>query len=346
MIPIFPSVTFPNHYSIVTGLRADKHGIVANAFWDSSRNKSYNLTNRTNLNDGSWYKGEPLWVATTKEKMISASYFWVGSEANIQGIHPTYWYPYNREVPNRERVNQVLQWFRLPHETRPHFVTLYFSDIDTAGHRFGPESDRTKASVLKLDQELKYLFDGLKKIDLDINIIITSDHGMQKLNEKEVLYLTDYIDLNQDIRVEGRGTYYLFYIPNPSIRRETYNKLKKIPHVSIYKRGELSPKYGYNHPQRVGDLILSVHSPYYMKKTRTPSTGQKIAKGNHGYDPFVTKNMWGIFYARGPQILNKGKTPAFHNIHVYPFVMDLLGLEIKTEIDGERKVLAPYRKIQ
>ena len=163
LIPIFPSITFPNHYTIVTGLRAEKHGIVSNSFWDPITEKTYHIRDRQQVENGSWYQGEPLWVAATKQNMVSASYFWVGSEANIQDIHPSYWVPYDHQKPNRERVKQVLQWFQMPEEKRPHLVTLYFSDVDGAGHAFGPESKALKESILHIDKELKFLFDGLKK---------------------------------------------------------------------------------------------------------------------------------------------------------------------------------------
>ena len=344
LIPVYPSNTFPNHYSIITGLHPENHGIVSNSFWDPGRRQLYRLGAPESMRDGSWYNGEPLWVATTKEQMVSASYFWVGSEANIQGIHPTYWYPYNTSVPDRERIDQVIQWLRLPPKTRPHLITLYFSKIDKAGHRFGPESPKVGKKVLELDESLGYLFSELKKINLDINTIILSDHGMEQVGKGKTLYLTDYIELSPEIRVEGRGSHYLFYISNHSLRNKTYNQLKKIPHFDVYKRENVPHRYSYNMPPRIGDIVLTVHSPYYMKMSRPFVGSQEKSGGTHGYDPFRNKNMQGIFYARGPQIRDKGIISAFQNIHVYPFIMDILGLKVKNKIDGKREVLASYLK--
>ena len=333
LIPVYPSETFPNHYSIATGLRADKHGIVANTFYDRARRESYGFSKV--LLDGTWYKGEPLWIAATKARMVSASYFWLGSDSNIQGMHPAYYYPYNGKVPNRERIDQVLQWFKLPDKTRPHFVTLYFSSVDNTGHKFGPDSPKTKAEVLKLDKDLDFLFKELKKINLDINIIVLSDHGMDHV--KKTLYLYDYIKPNSKIKIKGRGVRLQFYIEDSNIKNKIYKKLKKVPHFDIYKREKFPLDYGRHHTERIGDLILSVRAPYYL------TTRKRIKKGGtHGHNPFRNKNMWGIFYAQGPQISNAGEINAFQNIHVYPFIMKILGLKIKTKIDGKAKILSPY----
>ena len=344
LIPVYPSNTFPNHYSIVTGLHPENHGIVSNSFWDTGRQQLYRLGFPDSMKDGSWYGGEPLWVATTKEQMVSASYFWVGSEADIQGIHPTYWYPYNRSVPNRERIKQVLDWLRLPPETRPHLITLYFSEVDGTGHRFGPKSPQVKEKILTLDKDLGYLFDELEKIDLDVNTIVLSDHGMQQVGKGKTLYLTDYVELTQEVRVEGRGSHYLFYTSNYPLRDKIYKALKKVPQFSVYKREDVPPRYRYSKPPRIGELVLSVHSPYYMKLSRPFVGNKEKSGGTHGYDPFRNKNMQGIFYAHGPQILNKGSIPPFQNIHVYPFIMEILGLKVKAQIDGKRDVLASYLK--
>ena len=193
LIPIFPSITFPNHYAIATGLRADKHGIVANTFWDPSRGELYQITDRHHVEDGRWYQGEPLWVAAVKQQMVAASYFWVGSEADVQGIRPHYWFRYDGATPNSQKVRQVLDWFRLPPKERPHLVTLYFPQVDKIGHYFGPNSREIRESVLDLDRSLKVLFEGLENLDIDVNVIVVSDHGMEESPPDKTIYLSDYI---------------------------------------------------------------------------------------------------------------------------------------------------------
>src|SRR5579863_3743282 len=140
MIPAYPSLTFPNHYTLVTGLYPEHHGIVANNFYDPARKERYSYTNPATSHDGSWYGGEPLWVLAEKQGMRTACFFWPGSEAAIEGVRPTYYMKYDSKFPNEKRVEQVLDWLKLPEAQRPHFITLYFSLTDSRGHEYGPES--------------------------------------------------------------------------------------------------------------------------------------------------------------------------------------------------------------
>ena len=154
MLPSYPSITFPNHYTIVTGLYPEHHGIVANSFYDPARKETYNYHDRQSVGDGTWYGGTPLWVLAEQQGMRSASFFWVGSEADIQGVRPTYYLKFDASFPNQKRVEQVLAWLHLPPEQRPHMITLYFSDTDTAGHRYGPDSPQVAEAVHELDGEI------------------------------------------------------------------------------------------------------------------------------------------------------------------------------------------------
>ncbi|MCP4911758.1 MAG: alkaline phosphatase family protein [Oligoflexia bacterium] len=342
LIPIFPSKTFPNHYSIVTGMRANKHGIVANKFWDTKRQALYKLGDSSTTQDGSWYQGTPLWIAAENQGMISASFFWVGSDADIQGKHPTYYYNYDGRIDHDTRINQVVDWFKLPAEKRPHFVTLYFSDVDSAGHRYGPESVEVKDAIEKVDNSLGKLFAGLKELNLPINIIIVSDHGMQEIKPSKNIYLEDYIDVkNEGIKIVGRGPHSILYIKDKDLLKETYRKLRKAPHMRVLKTNKLPKRYGYKGSPRTGDLVIDVEAGYYMyiEKPTRPGTG-----GTHGYDPALVKNMRGIFYAKGPNLKPRGRIKAFENIHIYPMVMNLLGLEITEDIDGDPKVLRKLLK--
>ncbi len=340
LIPIFPSKTFPNHYSIVTGLKASHHGIVANVFWDSKRKEVYRPGKASR--DGSWYGGEPIWIAASKQGMLSATYFWVGSDANIQNLYPTYYYRYNRGVSNAKRVEQVINWIELPAEKRPHFITLYFNSVDSAGHRYSPDSEQVRKAVLGVDRSLKKLFDGVSATKLPVNIIVVSDHGMETYTKESTLYLGDYISL-QGVHMVGEGAHSLLYIENREREKTIYQKLKQVKEIQTYRPEEMPERYGYSKGPRVGDLILSPNPGYYLrrlrpKKNRASKTVKP--KGTHGYDPEKSINMNGIFFAKGPNINPLGEIPAFENIHIYPLIMDILGLEIKTPIDGKREVLS------
>ena len=346
LIPTFPSKTFPNHYTLVTGLKAENHGIVANRFYDKKRKKQYRLGRKSTTQDGSWYNGEPIWVAAGKQGMVSASYFWVGSDANIQGRYPSYYYEYDGSVPNEVRINQVIKWLKMPLEKRPHYITLYFSDVDSAGHRFGPKSEEVKKAVHKVDENLGALFNGVKELGLDVNYIIVSDHGMHKIEPHKSLYLSDYIKVSGDIKIEGRGPHSNLYINDPKHLEDVYQKLKKADHITVYKKEEIPDSYGYKNSPRIGDLVLSMEPGYYLYTTHGIGSIplNRASGGTHGYDTKDTEHMNGIFYAKGPNINKIGRFKAFDNIHVYPFVMNLLGLEIKTEIDGDPQVLGHLLK--
>ncbi|MDC1174584.1 ectonucleotide pyrophosphatase/phosphodiesterase [Bacteriovoracaceae bacterium] len=346
LIPIFPSKTFPNHYSIVTGMRANKHGIVANSFWDTKREALYKLGDSTTTQDGSWYQGTPLWIAAENQGMVSASFFWVGSDADIQGKHPTYYYDYDGRISHEQRVDQVVDWFKMPEAKRPHLVTLYFSDVDSAGHKYGPESKEVKNAVEKVDQTLGNLFNRLKELDIPLNIFVMSDHGMEPIQEGKNVFLSDYIDINDPrIKIVGRGSHSIIYVENNNRKliNELYRKLRKSQHMRVLKTKRLGRRYGYNKSSRTGDLVLDMEAGYYMYHTKP--VGKALSSGGtHGYDPALVKNMRGIFYAKGPNIKSLGEIKSFENIHIYPMIMKLLDLKITERIDGKKRVLRKILK--
>ena len=342
MLSIYPTKTFPNHYSIATGLYAAHHGLVANEFYDVERSVRYKISDRTQVADPIWYKGLPLWNATQEEGMLSASYFWVGTDAPIGGSHPTYYFPYDQSVPNSSRVKQVLEWLQLPEAKRPHFISLYFSDVDSAGHSFGPESDEVRDAVLKVDESIGELVDGMEKIKLPINLIVVSDHGMIKIGDR--VYMSDYMSLD-GIRVEGRGPHALVYVEDEARRKTLRADLEKIPHIKVRTPNQMPKEYGYSNNKLLGDYILMVDPPYYLehKKDLAAAMGMRSG-GTHGYDIRDSKEMQAIFYAKGPNIKSVQGIAPFENINVYPFVLKLLGLPLKAKIDGSEKVLSPYLK--
>src|ERR1700680_2226694 len=177
MIPSFPSLTFPNHFTIVTGLYPEHHGIVANSFYDPKRKERFSYTDPKSNGDGSWYGGTPLWVLAEQQGMRSASFFWPGSEAEIQGKRPSYYMSYDHKFPDEKRVEQVLAWLRLPPDKRPHFITLYYSNVDDAGHVFGPAAPETGEAVRHVADMIGALTDGIATIGLPVDLIVVSDHG-------------------------------------------------------------------------------------------------------------------------------------------------------------------------
>lgn len=336
---VFPTKTFPNHVSLVTGLKAGHHGIVSNRFYDKKRKRSYLIGDKESMSDGSWYGGEPLWIAAHKQGMISASYFWVGSDANIQGLYPTYYFDYNQSTPNTDRVSQVVKWLKMPKSKRPHFITLYFSDVDSAGHRYGPNSKEVKDAVHRIDDQLKSLYDQVSDLKLPVNFIYVSDHGMTKI--KKNIFLEHYIKDLDGIKMQERGAFAHLYIKDPVKLKNTFNILKKSKEMSVYRQKDIPKSYGYDNFDRIGDLVLVMKPGHYLRKKVSKKI---ITGGTHGHDTKESSDMMGIFYAIGPQIKNLKRFPVFDNIDVYPFIMDILGLEIRTKIDGKNSTLRFLRK--
>ena len=198
LIPSFPTKTFPNHYTIATGMLPENHGLVDNSFYEPEKDQVYSMGNRSIVEDGYWYAGTPIWVLAEQNGIKAASYFFVGSEAPVKGVRPSYYYPFDGSVPNLTRISKVFEWLQLPSEERPRLITLYFSDMDEVGHRYGPDNDEKLQDRLdRLDHELGALFEGLKSFDLDINIIIVSDHGMTNVPKENIWNLDQYHRRNQ-----------------------------------------------------------------------------------------------------------------------------------------------------
>lgn len=336
IIPIYPTLTFPNHYALVTGMRSENHGIVQNKFYDPVRDEIYHFM-KSSGKDGSWYTGEPLWKTASKQGLKAASYFWVGSDA--KGNYPDYWFRYDGRTSKAKRVDQVLEWLKLPLSERPNFITLYFSEVDSKGHKYGPNSDQVESAVHNVDKALGRLLDGLDEIKLPVNVILVSDHGMQELYEDKVVFLDDHLKDLGGVRVVGGGAHTNLYIPNSDIREKVFKKLSKAPHLTVYKKENIPKHFGYSSNQRIGDLVISTHAPYYLKKLR--SSGNSVKGATHGFEPLKTPSMNGIFYAKGPNFKKGLKIPAFENIHVYPMILEILGLKLDHKIDGSAEVLKP-----
>lgn len=347
MLPCFPSKTFPNHYSIATGMRPENHGLINNTFYDPEKNALYKISDREKVTDGSWYSGTPIWVQAAKSGMVTASYFFVGSEADVQGIRPTYYYDYNGSIPNEERTQQVIKWLQLPEIQRPHLISMYFSDMDDTGHRAGPnDDDALKETLFELDKTLGDFFKDLEQLNLPINIIIVSDHGMEEVLTENYIPVESLEDDEYYKTINGGATLH-FHLKKKADLEAVYKSLKaKEDHFKIYKTKE-SPYYQANPSNpRIGDLIAVVDHHYYFMGARRiallKARGDKTG-GQHGF-PINNKDIEAIFYANGSHFQSSMTIPSFENIHVYPLICEILGLEVPEEVDGKLEVLAPILK--
>ncbi len=348
LISTFPSKTFANHYAIATGMHAANNGLVDNSFFAPDLDTSYITSNRDLVENPSFYGGLPLWQLVQKNGMKAASYFWVGSETEIAGSYPTYWKKYDGSVSNEQRIDTVMHWLQLPEEKRPHLITLYFSFTDDVGHRYGPVSEEMQEAVSKADHLLGLIMDDLKKINLDVNVIVVSDHGMIGIEPKPENYLLEEELMSgldsEKIRSTVSGTHVRFYCKDSMYKDELFQKLKsKENHFKIYKREETPESWNSRNNPRVGDIILEMEPGHYVvsEKTKNEILAKDSLIGVHGYDPTII-DMQGIFYASGPQIVKGEKMESFENVNVYPFVAELLGIKNYPDIDGDKSVLENY----
>lgn len=338
LISSFPSKTFPNHYTIATGMYPDKHGILGNSFYSNAKDVTYSIGNREMVEDGTFYKGSPIWVQADKAAMVSASYFFVGTEADIQGIRPTYFHSYDRQIKNEVRVAEVLKWLALPAIKRPHMITLYFSDMDNVGHSYGPNNDAVlKKALFNLDGHLGSLFKGVEATGLPVNIIIVSDHGMAELSTTNFIPL-EVIENDTLFSVIDNGAIVNVHPKNDDQTDAIFQYLKpKENNFKVYKTAD-TPGFEYSPENKdwgaiqiipdVGYYFLS--SQKIVARKKNPNT----TIGVHGYDPKY-KDMHGIFYANGPAFKKGYVLPSLKNIHIYPLMCKILGLEIPDTIDGK-----------
>ncbi len=338
LVPSFPSLTFPNHVTLVTGLRPGHHGIVGNRFYDKERKEFYSIGDLKSVNDGSWYHGTPLWAAAEKEGMLSATCFWVGSEAKIGGVDPAYFKTYDEKISNEQRVKWVTEWLNLPEENRPHFIGLYFSDVDTMGHRFGPISNETKKAVSDIDTELAKLKMFIEEKKLDVQIIVVSDHGMKNVEQTIDLSTIESI---KNLKTSGSGAEITFYGENKDEINHTIKEIKKIQGpFQIYKVGHYPKRWQLDDPNRQGDFLI-VGNPG-VNIFIEDGSGRKIGMqkmAGHGWDTAGTTELNGLFIASGSKFKRGLRIKAFDNIHVQPLVTHLLELKNLENVDGEFKVL-------
>src|SRR5215469_11331313 len=341
MIPSFPSLTFPNHFTIVTGLYPQHHGLVANSFYDETKQARYAISDSKAVGDGSWYRGVPLWSLAESQGMRTACLFWPGSEAEIAGHRPTWYARFDSKTEATDpvlqaRLDDLLTLLRLPPTDRPHFITVYYDEPDHSGHEFGPDAPQTKAAVLKVDALVGKLKAALDSTGLPINLVVISDHGMVKVEDGWIT-LDKFADLTG---IDAVGT--LLYAETDEDRTRVYNQLKKASsQFVVYRRKDVPAGLNYNQNPRTGDPVIVATGPYAIRAHDPPegTPAQPPTPGVHGFDPRKIPQMKASFFAAGPDIVS-GKTVApFENVNLYPWMAHMLGLN-PPKTDGSLNVLA------
>ncbi|WP_292009483.1 ectonucleotide pyrophosphatase/phosphodiesterase [Chryseobacterium sp.] len=341
MLPSYPSITFPNHWSLTTGLYPSHHGLIDNYFYDYKRKEAYALSNRKTAEDGSWYGGLPLWGLAEKNNILTASMMWVGSASDAGGKRPTYYYPYHEKFTPSEKVEKVVNWLKLPEDKRPHFISLYFPEVDGSGHHFGPDAEETKAAVHLVDQAIGELVQKVNYLGLkNVNFIFVSDHGMIQVDGGVPLEIPEILFNKERFDFYNSQTLLRVVVKNPAEVKEVYKELKnhKTDDYEVYLDKKL-PKYLHfsskdDRYNRIGQIILLPKAPkIFLEK------GKKTSVGKHGYDPRIVPEMKATFYAWGPEFKNDLVINEFENVNIYPLVAEIFNLKLEQPIDGKLKVL-------
>lgn len=327
LIPVFPSKTFPNYYAIATGLYPENSGFVGNTMREPRTGEYFRMSDRKAVENPDWYGGEPIWNTAEKQGRKSGTMFWVGSEAPIQNMRPTHWKTYDGAFPDSARIDTIVHWLSRGDEQEIDFATLYYSFVDTQGHRFGPDSPEVIEAIKKADGLMGYLIEKLQqqKLDKETNIIIVADHGMAAVSRERIIVLDDMINPDELEIIEGSPS--LMANVRSGNPDEVYNVLKTTEkHFKVYKKEDLPQRFHLKNHRRVPDIIMIADVGYTIN-TRAAFNARPgyPSGGAHGYDN-QEKEMWGIFIANGPDFKKGYQKKAFESVHIYNLAAHLLGI--------------------
>ena len=343
LIPSFPSKTFPNHYTIATGLYPGHHGIVANNIFDPPTGRTFATGKREEVRDPMWWGGTPLWTLMEAYGRRSAPLYWPGSEAPHEGLLPTYWQPYDNERPGADRIDQLLTWIDLPTAQRPQFLTAYFEDTDESGHEHGPDSQQVRDAITRDDSYIGRLVAGLTRRGIlnRVNIVVVSDHGMAAVDDEHVIVADDYVTPDEALISNINPDLSLF--PKAGREDAVYAKLMHAhPHMKVYRRAETPASWHFRDATspRVPPLI-AMADPGWQLLRRSVVDNIKSGKatggrGQHGWDPQLM-SMRAIFIAAGPAFKRGATVAPFENVSIYNVVAKILQVTPKLN-DGDPAV--------
>ncbi|HEX3797083.1 MAG TPA: ectonucleotide pyrophosphatase/phosphodiesterase [Verrucomicrobiae bacterium] len=324
LISAFPSLTFPNHYTIVTGLWPEHHGIVNNRIYDPNFKAEFNISNNPGPGDGRWWQGEPIWVTAIKQGRVADCLFWPGSEAEIEGVRPTIWKPYDGHVSPDACVDMGLSWLAQTNQ-RPNFMTLYFHEVDSESHHHGVESPQVEKAVAQVDEAIGRLTNGLHQLQLDniANIIIVSDHGMTDLSTNRIIVLSNYVNLDT-VRVDATGAI-AGLRPLDGNVDALYNQFAgKENHFKVYRRENMPERYHYTDNPRIPPVVLVADEGWYINRRPLDPT-RNFESATHGFDPEL-ESMGATFIAWGPAFRHGVTLPPRPNVDIYNLLCATLGL--------------------
>ncbi len=328
MLPSYPASTFPNHYTLATGLVPDHHGIVNNSFWDPVTQRRYSMGDSLTRNDPDYYLGEPIWITAQKQGVSTGITYWVGSDIKIKGMYPDSYlfYDNNNLLSYEERIDRTIAFLERAEDERPGLIMMYMEEPDGIGHRSGPVSEQTGQVVEYLDSLMGVLKDRIDALPIAsrVNLIVTSDHGMAEMSTERVVDMNLYLNPEWCEVIDGRAPTSVF--SKPGYRDSIYLALKDVPHIQVWKKEEIPAGLHYGSSERIGDIVIAPDTGWQF--TDKPGT----SKGAHGFSPF-SPEMQVIFRACGPDFKEGYTSESFVNVDIYPLLAYLLRITPE-ETDG------------
>lgn len=343
MQPVFPTKTFPNHYSLVTGLWAEHHGIVGNTMEDPELGR-FTIGDTSEVREAGWWGGEPIWVTAVKQHRRAAAMFWPGSEAAIGGVRPTWYLRYDDALAHDARVRQVLDWLRLPSDSIPGFITLYFSAVDHASHRFGVEAPQVDSAIVRVDSAITALWQAIQHSGLSrrVNLVIVSDHGMSNTSRERVVRLDDWLNPETYYVVDWNPV--ALIRPLPGHEDEVYTRLKRAPHLAVYRKAEVPQRWHFRDHHRITPIVAVAEEGWSITSRENFQRAAWFGTGaSHGYDNAL-ESMQATFIAAGPAFARGKVVPRVRTVDVYALMAHVLRLQPAPNdgsLDSIRTVLRP-----
>lgn len=343
---VFPSNTFPSHYTLVTGLYPAQHGIINNEFFDPTNGRFFRYTQDSSVHDPRWWSGEPIWVTAIKQGKLAATSFWVGSEAAIGGVRPTYWRVFDAALPFETRLEEFVGWLKKPMEQRPALITFYLEETNGIGHRFGPRSPELLAAIKLVDARVGELLRQCELLGFTPNVVIASDHGMVEIDPQRVSILEDFIDVSS-VQIETEGSV-VGLRPLDGNIDSLLEKVSHIPHAQARRVEDLPAAFHWSENPRwspvwiLPDEGAHVARRAFVERLRQRYPDHGYLPGDHGYDPSVP-SMHGIFIAQGPAFRRGVSLPQVESIHIYNLLCAVLGVNPAPNSGDDRLIREALR---
>lgn len=321
LIPSYPSKTFPNHYTLATGLYPDHHGIIANDFYDSTTGDSFSLSDAKQKNDAKYYGGEPIWNTAKRQGLKTAAFYWPASDVCVGGCYPDTYYAYDSlpRLTMTQRLDGVIGQLSLPTDKRPDLIMCYLEEPDATGHNFGPQSKHTRKMVEHVDSLLMSFYNKLRKLSVanDVNLIVLSDHGMTWVAKGNNVPIGHLLKKEWTKKIEGSIPANIYV--ESGCQDSVCMALQSLPHATVWKKDNIPARFHYGTNSRVGDVVVNPDLGYLIQDE------EAAAGGAHGFDNGMN-DMHALFRAIGPDFKHI-KMPHFANVDVYALLCHLLGIK-------------------